>query len=43
LVEVVQDGEMPTIYYAWMHASARSSETETHQLVEGLRLISGTD
>jgi hypothetical protein len=41
--EVVQDGEMPPVYYAWMHASARLSDTETQRLVEGLRLISGTD
>ena len=41
MVEVVEKGEMPPVYYGWVHASARLSETETQQLVEGLRATFG--
>lgn len=34
--EVVREGEMPPIYYGWLHSSARLTETEVEQLAAGL-------
>ena len=34
--EVVLEGEMPPVYYTWMHSSARLSDTEIAQLAAGL-------
>ena len=42
LVESVLDGEMPPFYYGWDHSSARLSEAETPQLIEGLRATFGS-
>ncbi len=36
-VEVVLEGEMPPVYYGWIHSSARLSDSENAQLVEGLQ------
>lgn len=41
-VEVVLEGEMPPVYYGWVHASARLSEGERVLLAEGLRATVGT-
>jgi len=37
LDRAVTGGGMPPVYYAWVHASARLSDTEKQQLVQGLR------
>ena len=42
LVESVRDGEMPPFYYGWAHSSARLSDAETQQLIEGLRATFGS-
>jgi hypothetical protein len=42
LVESVLDGEMPPFYYGWAHSSARLSEAETQQLIQGLRATFGS-
>lgn len=36
LAEVIQSGEMPPIYYGWMHAAARLTDLEMQQLITGL-------
>jgi mono/diheme cytochrome c family protein len=33
---VVREGEMPPVYYTWMHSSARLSDAETQALIQGL-------
>ena len=43
LVESVQSGEMPPVYYGWMHSSARLTAAETQQLVEGLQATVGRE
>ncbi|MDH3539246.1 MAG: heme-binding domain-containing protein [Acidimicrobiia bacterium] len=42
MVETIQEGEMPPIYYGWVHSSARLTEVETQQLIDGLRATFGT-
>jgi hypothetical protein len=42
LVETVESGEMPPVYFEWMHASARLSDPETQQLIDGLQATVGT-
>ncbi|WP_119069295.1 heme-binding domain-containing protein [Aggregatilinea lenta] len=37
LVEVIDEGEMPPIYYTWMHSNANLSDAEKQQLIDGLR------
>jgi mono/diheme cytochrome c family protein len=34
--EVVLEGEMPPVYYTWMHPSARLTDAEVQQLAAGL-------
>jgi mono/diheme cytochrome c family protein len=34
--EVVREGEMPPVYYTWLHPSARLSDAELEQLAAGL-------
>jgi hypothetical protein len=34
--EVVREGEMPPVYYGWLHSSARLSDAELAQLAAGL-------
>jgi len=41
LVEVIEEGEMPPVYYEWVHSSARLSDTETGQLIQGLQATVG--
>lgn len=36
LGEVVESGEMPPIYYGWIHPSARLTDQEIQQLIAGL-------
>ena len=36
ITEVVREGEMPPVYYTWMHSAARLSDTETEELIRGL-------
>lgn len=36
--EVVREGEMPPIYYTWMHPSARTSDAERNQLIQGIEI-----
>lgn len=33
---VVREGEMPPNYYTWMHPSARLSDAERNQLIQGI-------
>lgn len=37
IVKSVQEGEMPPVYYGWMHSSARLTDAERQQLISGLR------
>lgn len=41
LGEVIQSGEMPPIYYGWMHPAARLTDSELEQLVAGLEASVG--
>jgi mono/diheme cytochrome c family protein len=34
--EVVREGEMPPVYYGWLHSSARLTDAELQQLAAGL-------
>jgi mono/diheme cytochrome c family protein len=36
LAEVIESGEMPPIYYGWMHPAARLTDAEIQQLIAGL-------
>lgn len=36
LGEVIESGEMPPIYYGWIHSAARLTDTEIQQLITGL-------
>ena len=36
IAEVARKGEMPPVYYTWMHPSARLSDAERDQLIQGL-------
>ena len=36
LAEVIESGEMPPIYYGWMHPAARLTDAELQQLIAGL-------
>jgi hypothetical protein len=38
---VVREGEMPPVYYGWMHSSARLTAAETQQLIDGLQATLG--
>ncbi|GBD84060.1 hypothetical protein BMS3Abin02_00446 [bacterium BMS3Abin02] len=42
MVETIREGEMPPVYFGWMHASARLSDSETQQLIQGLQATFGT-
>jgi hypothetical protein len=35
---VVREGEMPPVYYTWMHPSARLSDAERNQLIQGIEI-----
>ncbi len=37
VVETIQEGEMPPVYFEWMHVSARLTDAETRQLIAGLQ------
>lgn len=41
IARVVQQGEMPPIYFGWMHKRARLTDAETQQLVQGLQATFG--
>ncbi len=41
IVESVEEGEMPPVYYGWVHSSARLTEAERRQFVGGLRATFG--
>lgn len=41
-VEVVLEGEMPPVYYGWVHPSARLTDRDIRQLADGLRATVGT-
>jgi hypothetical protein len=36
LGELVESGEMPPIYYGWLHSAARLTDSEIQQLIGGL-------
>lgn len=38
ITEVVREGEMPPVYYTWMHPSARLSDAERDQLIQGIEI-----
>ena len=40
-VEVIQEGEMPPVYYGWMHPAARLSNTEKEAFVRGWQATAG--
>lgn len=40
-VEVVFEGEMPPVYYGWIHPSARLTDRDILQLTDGLRATIG--
>ena len=37
VVHSIQEGEMPPVYFGWMHPAARLSDAETQQLITGLQ------
>jgi len=42
VVETIQEGEMPPVYFELMHASARLTDAETRQLIAGLQTTIGS-
>jgi hypothetical protein len=42
VVHSIQEGEMPPVYFEWMHKSAQLSEAETQQLIDGLQATLGS-
>lgn len=40
--ETIEEGEMPPVYYGWAHASARLTDGEKQQLIEGLGATFGS-
>lgn len=42
MAETIREGEMPPVYFGWMHASARLSDYETQQLIQGLQATFGS-
>lgn len=41
LGESIESGEMPPIYYGWMHPAARLTDSEMEQLIAGLEASVG--
>jgi hypothetical protein len=41
LGEVIESGEMPPVYYGWMHPAARLTDDEIKQLISGLEASVG--
>lgn len=41
IAEVVREGEMPPVYYTWMHSAARLSDAETEESIRGLEATLG--
>ncbi|MBK5268818.1 MAG: heme-binding domain-containing protein [Acidimicrobiia bacterium] len=41
LGEVIESGEMPPIYYGWIHPAARLTDSEMQQLITGLEASVG--
>jgi len=42
VVHTIREGEMPPVYFEWMHSSARLSDAETQQLIAGLQATFGS-
>lgn len=43
MIEVVEEGEMPPVFYRWMHPNARLSEVERLALIRGLHMVGGDE
>jgi hypothetical protein len=41
LAEVIREGEMPPVYYGWLHAGARLTAAEKESLIGGLQATVG--